>query len=243
MKIDLQALQKKLPIKMEFFDVIDSTSLYLARKIKERSFVPELVIADRQTNGQGRVGKKFYSPAATGLYLTFSFFEKDVLCDHVTPRIALAVSNAIFQTFGVSCGVKWVNDIYLYQKKIAGVLCQRVGDYFLFGIGINLLPPSVVPEELMGKLGYLLDTCSEEKCVDLIVSLYQNIVDIMNENVENVLDSYRKRCVHIGKKVQIEQDNKALSGKCLGIADDFSILIEIDNEPVPFSSGFLSLKI
>lgn len=243
MRIDLEELRNSLAIKAEYFDKIDSTSLYLARLIKEKKPVPELVIADFQENGQGRIGKKFFSPAATGLYLTFAFCEKDVLCEDITPRVALAVLNAIFQSFGIQCGLKWVNDIYLNDKKIAGVLCQRVESFILIGIGINILKPDSVPDELENRLGFLTNSCSQRQCIDLIASLYKNIAEIMQIDIKEVLDSYRKLCVHIGKTVQIEKDNQILTGICLGIADDFSILIDVNGEVSSFSSGYMTLKI
>ncbi len=243
MKISVEELQKKIPLKAEYFDTIDSTSLYLIRRIKAKKTVPQLVIADSQSDGRGRVGKKFYSPGSTGLYLTFCFPQKDILCSDITPRIALAVTRAIFQTFGIECGLKWVNDVYLGNKKIAGVLCQCIDDYFLFGIGINILKPRSIPEELKDRLGYLLESCSETEYSDLIVSLYKNIVDIIRKDTKEVLVSYRKLCIHLGKEVQIEKDNILLSGVCLGIADDFSIVIEIDGKAYNFSSGYMTLKI
>ncbi len=243
MKIDPKKIQYNLPFDVEYFDEIDSTSLYLICKIKEKKPVPGLVIADMQTNGQGRVGKSFYSPASTGLYLTFCFSKNEFLCDHITPRIALAVSKSILSSLGIDCGLKWVNDIYLNGKKVAGVLCQSVEEYFLFGIGINILCPETVPEKLKKRLGYLLDACSVDLCQELIVSLYKNIFDIAKVKTPDLLKSYREHCVHIGKEIEIQKDSRFFSGVCVGIDDDFSLLVDIDGEVSRFSSGYMKLKI
>jgi BirA family biotin operon repressor/biotin-[acetyl-CoA-carboxylase] ligase len=121
--MNLDQLQALLGFDFEYFDVIDSTSLYLSRCIKQAKNPPRLVIASEQTNGQGRIGKKFFSPPNTGLYLTFCFGENQIQNSDLTPRLAVAVCEAIFDVFSISCGIKWVNDLYLNGRKVCGVLC------------------------------------------------------------------------------------------------------------------------
>ncbi len=243
MKLDLEFLQRNLPIRIKYFDEIDSTSLYLNRLIKENKPIYGLVIADYQTNGQGRVGRNFYSPRSTGLYLTFSFLKKEILCKHITPRIALAVIDAIDQVFGVWCSVKWVNDVYLDRKKVAGVLCQNIGDYYLFGIGINVEEPENIPSELSGRFGSLCSTCEDQMYSDLVVKLYDCILLSLKAEKEKVLETYREKCVHLNQKVLIENNSSQIEGLCIGIDDDFSLVLEIDGKKTSFSSGFVTLKI
>jgi BirA family biotin operon repressor/biotin-[acetyl-CoA-carboxylase] ligase len=235
-------IKDELQLDIRYFDSIDSTSLYLKRLICENQRIPDLVIAREQTNGQGRVGKKFYSPSATGLYMTFAVPCDRLYGNHTTPRLSLALCRSVESVFSVSCSVKWVNDIYLADKKIAGILCQRVEDYYLIGVGVNVKKPKSIPDDLKGRLGYLCAECEDKKFADLVVSFYRNMMNHCNLLSEKeVLSQYRKRCIHIGKEVSIQYNGNDLQGICSGIADDFSIIINVEGKDLNFSSGILTL--
>ena len=243
MQIDAGALQDLLGISVEYFDEIDSTNLYCKERIKSGDFFEGVVIASSQTNGQGRVGKSFYSPKGSGLYLTFVLKSERFFQRNVTPAVAIAACRAIESCFHVICGVKWVNDIYIRGRKAGGILCQAVGEYVLIGIGINLFQPKYVPEDLRERMGWVLE---HYECFDLegVVSvLFENIMRSAQISDVALLAEYRMRCVHIGSVVEIEKDQSCLIGKCIGIDDDFKLLLEVDGKVQSFSSGFMRLKI
>ena len=239
MKINVNALSRELSLKIIGFEEIDSTSLYFTHLIKNGEALPDAVFANKQTNGQGRVGKSFFSPADTGLYITFRFSEHDLICNYLTPRVALAVAVAIENVFHIDCGVKWVNDIYYQNKKVAGVLCQRVLEHILIGVGINVEMPNDIPSELTGRFGTLCETCDKEKYSQLIKELYDSFNMVFALPLESVLSQYRKRCIHINKKVRLENNNQIISGVCVGISDNFSI--QIGDEKQSFYSGYLTI--
>ena len=227
----------KIPVSTAVFESIDSTNLFLKRQIRDGYQPYGLVIAKEQTNGQGRVGKSFYSPSGTGLYLTFCFPTFD--SRDLTPRIALACSRAIESIFPVQCGIKWVNDLYLDHKKIAGILCQRVEDYVLIGVGINLSRPKHIPDELFGRIGFLMEDSSDFDASDLILALYHEI----SQMPEPDLLEYKNRCIHLNQRVSILENGKEIEGVCVDISDDFSIVISTEGTLRSFSSGYVSLKI
>lgn len=240
--MNLKSLKELLGFEFESFDVIDSTSLYLARLIKEGKAPPRLVIASEQTNGQGRLGKSFYSPKNSGLYLTFCFPQEQILSEDLTPRLALAVCDAIFQTFSISCQIKWVNDLYLFDRKVSGVLCQKVGSFYLFGIGINLCLPSVIPSELKDRLGALFESYDSKNNPIFIFNLYRSLCENLEKNKNEVLKGYRARLVHLNRPVTIIQNNVPVSGICIGISDDFALLVQTENGTQSFTSGFMMIK-
>lgn len=243
MKIDRLLLEAELGIKVSVFDEIDSTNLFVKRFVYENKIPPDLVVSHAQTNGLGRTGKSFYSPSQTGIYATFSFNATDIHCDDVTARVALATAGAIDSVFSCRCGVKWVNDVYLAGKKVSGILCQRAGNYVLIGIGINVEEPETVPDDLIGKFGAVTERCLPNQYNDLIASLYRSILSVFRAEKNTVLSEYRERCVHIGQNVTIVSDGNELIGKCLGIADDFSLILSINGQTQYFTSGYMSLRI
>lgn len=243
MGIDVLSLQKLLGIPVLYFDEIDSTSLYCKERIKSGNPFEGIVIASSQTNGQGRTGKSFYSPKNSGLYVTFSLKGERFQRRNLTPAIAIAACRSIEECFGVSCGVKWVNDIYVGGRKVGGILCQAVQDFVLIGIGINLFQPDSVPSELQSRLGWVLDRSVSVDFDRLISTLYKNILLFSETSDQTLLEEYRTRCVHINADVEIEKDNAQIFGRCVGIDDDFQLLVEFDGHVQAFSSGFMVLKI
>ena len=114
----IKHLQKKYQnIDFQIFETIDSTNIY-AKKIVSNINKNTVIVANSQTNGQGKFGKTFYSPANTGIYMTI------VLKDNIdTTKVfsitflcALAVCKAIEKLTDIKPKIKWINDIYLNNK-------------------------------------------------------------------------------------------------------------------------------
>lgn len=118
------------------------------------------VQAESQTAGRGRFGRKFYSPPKSGIYLSvlLPFTNAELL----TVGAAVSVLQSIEEVTGKKADVKWVNDVYLHGKKIAGILAEAVVDKegkpaaVILGVGINVVSPiSNFPEDIQNKAGAL----------------------------------------------------------------------------------------
>ena len=114
-------------LQLHVFPVVDSTNILLRRKAKEG--VPEgcVVIAGEQTKGKGRLGRSFYSPSDTGVYLSLLLRPENILPEqavHITTIAAVAACEAIERVSGRKAGIKWVNDIYMDGKKVSGILTE-----------------------------------------------------------------------------------------------------------------------
>ncbi|MBQ3866525.1 MAG: biotin--[Clostridia bacterium] len=217
------------------FDEIPSTSLYLSEIIRQGGSPPDLVIARSQTDGQGRRGRRFYSPSGTGVYFTFCFRAEGLPQHDLTPRTALAVREGIHSLYGIDCGLKWVNDLYLDGRKVCGILCQRVGEFVLAGIGVNLNRPEEIPSELAGTFGYLSEA---PLCGDgLPEAVYDAFCRVVSLPEDDVLLAYRSACFHIGRLVSVLFDGKEIRGRCLGIGDDFCLILSCEEGVRSFSSG------
>jgi len=240
--IDLKRIEKEIPLLVEYYPVLDSTSLYLKRCIAAGDRRGRLVIAGEQTNGQGRVGKSFYSPANTGLYFTITLTEKESAIGDLTPRVALGCKGAVDALTGKESRIKWVNDVYLFGGKVAGILCQRVDGVDLVGIGVNLASPGSLPEELRGRFSSLYSTLPPKSHTRLLLLLYHHVKACFSLPREELLAQYRSACFHIGAPVSITYNGEEKYGVCVGIGDDFSLLVQRESQIQAFSSGVLTLK-
>jgi len=130
-KLSARAIQGMLKTrfigkKIDVLDTVGSTNLYI--KQKALSGAPEgyAVIAEHQTDGRGRLGRRFVSPAGQGVYMSVLLKSRTRMEDtqFLTIALAVAVSRAIDGVCGLKTTVKWVNDVYCNGKKICGILAE-----------------------------------------------------------------------------------------------------------------------
>lgn len=126
-------------------DSIDSTNAEALRAIERGQVAPFLVLAERQTAGRGRRGRKWVSPFAENIYYSLVLRIEGGMrqLEGLSLVVGLAVLQAL-RELGISgAGLKWPNDVLVGQKKIAGILLELVGDpadvcHVVIGVGINV---------------------------------------------------------------------------------------------------------
>ena len=216
MQLDAQRLAALLnmpELTVFVYDTLDSTNDECRRKLAAGEG-PCLVLAEIQTSGKGRSGKSFYSPEG-GLYMSIAL-PGDSEVVGITCRAAVAAAEAIEAVTGISCGIKWVNDLYLHGKKICGILAERTNDGVILGIGINLRP-TAVPEELKHIVGFL-------DCGDVRELLAAKLTERLLSKGD-YMQEYRRRSVVLGKDIFCRVGNRSFTAKATEILDDGSLLV------------------
>lgn len=211
---------------VEHFDVIDSTNSECKRRLKKlvdfNTLHKTVLVADMQTNGRGRLNRKFYSPANTGLYFSMIYTSGNFdVPAKITASAAVAVCRAVKEVFAQECSIKWVNDIFYNNKKICGILTEgmispnkeKIGAVVI-GIGINLLWNNEIPKDLQNSAGAILqnkknsiqDFNFQEKKIFLFKKILLNLADILDgseQNLKSAFVEYKKRSNLIGKRVEV----------------------------------------
>lgn len=125
----------------------DSTNRYLKELAVKGAPEGTVVLAKKQSAGRGRMGRSFFSPEEKGIYMSVLLrpdiaLERSVL---ITSMAAVAVAEAMDAVAGVTSQIKWVNDIFLNQKKVCGILTEaginaekQSLEYAVLGIGVNV---------------------------------------------------------------------------------------------------------
>ncbi|MBR4769116.1 MAG: biotin--[Lachnospiraceae bacterium] len=230
------------------FDEIDSTNEEAKRRIREGLSKPALYLAEAQTNGRGRVGHTFYSPKYTGLYFSLAYPvpQADASILRVTAKAAVAVVRGIQARLNLALSIKWVNDIYVGSRKVAGILTEHVtdpegNDFVIVGIGVNVTTAEF-PDEIKDRAGSLdpglpgfgkTDVFSPDRndiagCIAEVL-LYE--LDHMEET--EYLDAYRAHSNVLGRQVTFSQYNDGRTEEKTGTAitiDDSGALIVLDKE-------------
>lgn len=200
----------------------------------------DVIYADRQSSGRGRLGRSFYSPEG-GLYFSAAYpIEKN--CKNtafLTLLSGLAVSSAIKELTGEETEIKWPNDIYIKGKKLCGILAELVISDFgltaIVGIGINLsVKKEEIPAELKDKMTSL---AAENIILPEKTALMKRTVEILDYYVYycNYLDFTDKKiidelnCRSFLKNRKVSYDGK--DGICGDINADGSICIYFGTKP------------
>lgn len=211
---------------------------------------PALFIADEQTCGRGRMGRSFYSPKSTGLYATLLFNapdNNDRLLS-LTALAAVAALEAIEAKFGIKTDIKWVNDLYLNGKKVAGILAESfpVGKkrMIIVGIGINL-STSMFPDELRDKASSLGITRASDPALkrELALDFAERLLDLIElGSLTKAMQKYRDASCVIGKKIRFAQGNNEIAGIAENITDSGALILSTeDQEKLTLASGEISI--
>lgn len=217
----------------------NTTAKELAEEGREEGFV---VIAEEQTAGRGRQGRKFFSPSQSGVYMSVILRpnDRELSPAHFTTMTAVAVSEAIEELSGKKMDVKWVNDIYFEEKKICGILTEGAIDmehgglsYVVIGIGINVQAPTEgYPEELEE----IVTSISSDNH-SLFINRNQLIAKVLEHMWEyykkfpevHFYEGYKERSFLIGRNVNVLDKSKELPAKVLDISPQFELIVQFEN--------------
>ncbi|MCQ2752244.1 MAG: biotin--[acetyl-CoA-carboxylase] ligase [Coriobacteriales bacterium] len=187
---------------VKIFESIDSTNDYCKKIAHERlsESAPAknniriinaqnkaclLAIALSQTAGKGQFNKSFYSPKNSGIYFSLMLENFDMCAnrlENLTVDISNVCSKVINETQNLNTQVKPLNDIFLDDKKVAGILCEIVANsnlsFLIIGIGINLsMPKCGFPSEIIDTAGFLQkEKVSEKNCANLLSKICMEIL-------------------------------------------------------------------
>lgn len=235
------------------FESVDSTSTYIRKMWKELS-CGHTVMAKEQHTGRGRNGKSFYSPKHDGLYFSVLLKDKKYVNDAMfTVKISYAVCMAIDKlTETTDAKIKWVNDIYAGNKKIAGILCEALkeGDDsgIILGIGVNFaVDKADVPSELKGKIGSLRDITKKKLKKEKLCALILNEIEKMYDAEiphTNFIEKYKERSNVLGREIKVLKNTGQLRAAALDISDDAGLVVRYENGITEkLTSGEISIQI
>lgn len=258
------------------FKKIDSTNAEALRRIEGeskngqdflRALDQTVLAADEQSSGRGRLKRAFYSPAKTGVYFTAIYAPQKEIQEPalLTASAAVAVCRSLKEFFGADAKIKWVNDVYVSDKKVCGILAEgHIGpdgkiDAAAIGIGINIYPNDF-PAEIAGRAGSVLSNNSSQAQnsggahadirKNLAQDISQKLFDILGDDskIRAALDEYAALSFIVGKTITvlpvIGDENSAYSATVLGIDKKARLLVRLnDGSERALSSGEISIRI
>lgn len=251
---------KSLGGKIEVYDVIDSTNnaaKNYAMKSGGREVFDRVFVANCQTAGRGRLGRSFYSPPKTGLYMSF-LLHPQILAESavmLTTAASVAVCRAIENTANVRPEIKWVNDIYISNKKVCGILTEAVTDFesgavesVVIGIGINISTEDF-PDDLGGAAGNIGCAAAHEtnirsRLAAEVINQVQSIIceDILSRGDRGYIKDYKERSMVLGKDIIILNTNE--TARAVDIDDEGGLVaVTAEGKEKVLSTGEISIRL
>ena len=245
MKLDKEKISRLSGINnVTVFHSIDSTNTEAKRLIRADSPLPFLLCAEAQTAGRGRLGRSFYSPEGSGLYMSLAFQAEGEMNDAVTMTgaAAVAVCEAL-EEFGVGkAKIKWVNDIYIRMKKVCGILCEAVHlekAVIVIGIGINCTTEDF-PEELQNTAGSVGNIDRNA----LAASVTEKLM-YYKDNAANRpwIREYKRRSLVLGEKINYTENGTVRTAEAVDIDNNGGLVINENGHVKTLSTGEITVRI
>lgn len=222
---------------------------------KKENHMPDgtLFVADIQTAGRGRRGKRWESCSTGGLWMSV-LLKPDIAPESLsclTLAAGLAVCKALRRLTGAEVMIKWPNDIVLEKKKLCGMLCEMSCEvdtvsYAVCGIGINLNT-----EKFDGEIGKI--ACSVKGVMGITLSRSTVCAEVLNcfeplyteylsGNLKKIIAEYKKYCITLGKNVTVIKGDRTINAYAADVNEKGELVICNDGREECLSSGEVSVR-
>jgi BirA family biotin operon repressor/biotin-[acetyl-CoA-carboxylase] ligase len=242
--------------RVHYFEELESTQQTAAEMAAHGALHGEVVIAERQTEGRGRMGRRWHSPPGVNFYGTFILRPEMPIAE--AALLSLVAGVAVAETMEMVAprivALKWPNDIWLGGRKAGGMIAEAVTDSrhhlacVLLGIGLNLnLAPEHIPAELRNRATSVL-AATGRPCdrVELAGELFSRLDSRYMETLSNGFDAVRpaweRYSALTGKQVTAVDGQNRIGGTVRGIGSDGALLLEADGRIVRVLAGDVSIE-
>ena len=242
-------------------DLVDSTNDEVLRRLSEdvKGFV--VCVANQQSAGRGRNGRVWQSPENANIYLSMGFLLKQVESINIggLSLVSGVVIARFLKTLGLMPSLKWPNDLLIEDKKLAGILLEsRIKSkeaYIVVGVGLNVKMPeqsSVNIDQPWTDLQCLINknqllpgkTLERNQLVaGLVEVLMGGIVEYLSSGFGSFLEDWGSFDLLVGRDVTVLTDGEEIQGKVIGLAEDFSLRVNVANQEKNFYAADIKLKL
>ncbi len=233
------------------FKNIESTNLYAKSMCQKKDVHERVVISDTQKKGRGRLGREFFSPQGTGIYMSIILDSEKISipASLLTVAAGVAVCRVIKEISGGSPAIKWVNDVFLNKKKVSGILAEGVSSedssfkkYIVLGIGVNVFSPKkIIPPELNEIFGEVNPkNITRNEIIAKILFELKKIYESPDPSL--LISEYKRYSLVLGKEISFTKDNISFKGIASDIGESGELVVTLNSgEKISLNSGEVSL--
>lgn len=229
----------KNKIEIQVLDKTTSTNS-LVKELATEKAEGFVMVAGEQTDGRGRMGRSFFSPGDTGVYMSVllkpEIKPEDAV--QITTAAAVSVCKALERLDVYNSEIKWVNDIYICNRKVCGILTESsfnsengILDFAVLGVGVNIYESAEgFPEEIKN-IAAAIFRQSEENLRNRFIALFLNEFFYYYNNISSRkhMKEYKKRNFVLGKEITVIQGDKTETAKAIDIDENCNLVVESED--------------
>ncbi|CNL11719.1 biotin--protein ligase [Yersinia mollaretii] len=251
--LDEQKILSYLPAgQVAVLPVVDSTNQYLLDRIGELKS-GDACVAEYQHAGRGRRGRQWVSPFGANLYLSmfWRLEQGPAAAMGLSLVVGIVMAEVLHKLGAEKVRVKWPNDLYLNDKKLAGILVEltgKTGDaaQLVIGAGINLTmresTTNVINQDWINlqEAGVIIDR--NKLTAELLSELRRAVVKFENEGLSAFISRWREMDNYLDRPVKLIIGNQEIYGIARGIDQQGALLLEQAGVIKPYIGGEISLR-
>jgi BirA family biotin operon repressor/biotin-[acetyl-CoA-carboxylase] ligase len=234
----------KIPKKILRFEKLPSTNEYARKIAREGEEEGTLILAETQTRGKGRIGRRWFSPPG-GIY--FSLILRPPVSLSICPFLSIvggvAVAKGIKGVCGIEVKLKWPNDILINEEKVGGILIETEGikervNFVVLGIGINVnirkddLPKRTIwpATSIMGEINRRINC--EDLIKRILIELEKNYSDFVEGKILSILKEWQGMDIFFGREIIVREGERKIEGEGMGIDKDGAYKVRLKDKTI-----------
>lgn len=241
---------------IHWFDTIGSTNDTARQMAAAGAPSGTSVLAGLQTNGHGRSGRSFCSPAGMGVYLSCILRPncQPTQLMHLTCAAAVAAAEAVQDTSGILPGIKWTNDLVIGKHKLGGILTSLQIDpatglvsSAIIGIGINCLqkeadfPPEI--RDIACSISMHSKKADPAALAAALICRLEAMDKTLLTDKGAIMDAYRTNCITLGREVSWQAGDTLLHGTAMDLDDDGGLILHLPDGSIQTAAfGEVSIR-
>jgi BirA family biotin operon repressor/biotin-[acetyl-CoA-carboxylase] ligase len=214
-----------------------------------------LIVAESQTAGRGRVGRAWFSPEGTGIYM--SLILNPIVPQRFAPQLtivsAVALCRSLRRLTGLDIRMKWPNDLYVNDRKLSGILIEScaVGgrNRFILGVGISVnVPQEAFPDWLQDKATSLMAVSgaqwNREQIIAEFLTELRVMIDLyLSEGFSVFRTIWETYVWDPGRPIEMHTPEGVMKGRQQAIDEDGALMLKLVNgETMTIYAGDISLS-
>ncbi len=214
-----------------------------------------LIVADHQTKGRGRMGRRWYSPPKLGLWM--SLILRPEIPPFKAPGLSICAGLALAQTIkdltGLDAMTKWPNDCLINDRKVGGILLELSAEldrtnFVIAGVGVNVNhQPNDFPKSLLSKVTSIkMEWAKELSRLELLSAFLEKFeavyLDFKAHGLTNQRKPIKKFSSLLGKQVRVKYGKEEIDGTAQDIDDNGSLVIKTKKGERPVRAGEVTVQ-
>jgi len=234
----------RLPASVEVVEDADSTNSLVADRARDGAPAGLVIVAENQTAGRGRLDRTWEVPPRAAL--TFSMLVRPKAPPEVWPWLPLLTGYAVHAALVdrvPGLGLKWPNDVLVEDRKLAGILVERVetstGPAAVLGVGINISQEqSELPVPEATSLWLEVEGEPDRtEVLDTVIGSIDALLPLLSDP-ESLRRAYSGECITLGKSVRAElPGGETVEGTAVDIDEGGRLVVQTATGPVPVGAG------